>query len=788
MCLEFAVGSVSRVLGPEFEIVDSFKKRVRLPDEPLMLVDRIISIEGEKLSLSSGKIVTEHDVLPCAWYLDGGRAPVCISVEAGQADLFLCSYLGIDHRVKGERVYRLLDASVVFHRGLPVEGETIRYEIEIDKFVRRGETYLFFFHFKGYIGATPLITMTDGCAGFFTDEEIKNSGGIILTEEDSSAAPETIKTEWNDFIQVERKEILDYSLNALRLGDAEKCFGGSFRGITIGEQLRLPGGRMKLIDRILDLDPKGGRSGLGLIKAEADIHPDDWFLTCHFSDDMVMPGTLMYECCAHTLRVFVQQTGWISDKPGTCYEPLTGVKSILKCRGPVTPETKHVHYEVEIKQTGYNPEPYVIADARMYTDGHLIVLFKDMSLKMTGIKKEELEAFWTRQKQNLKLEHIPPPLFDREKLVEFALGKPSKAFGEPYKIFDENRFIARLPNPPYLFIDKIIHCEPEPWILKPDGWIKALFEVRKDDWYFISNKSPVMPYSVLLETALQSCGWLAAYMGSALKSKKDLRFRNLGRSGILHKNISQKNTSLVTAARLKQASVTKDMIIEKFEFKVSENDITIFEGNTEFGFFTLEALKQQTGIIDAEKRSYIPSTYELENKKAIIFHPEPPLRPYDSGKNEVKLLNYLWTSPTLTTLIDEIETYLPHGGPFGFGYIRGKKYVDPDEWFFKAHFFQDPVCPGSLGVESFIQLLKFAALEIWGDKAHHHKFEMVTGKEHQWKYRGQITPENKIVEVEAVITEIKNAPEFVIMANGLLKVDGLYIYEMNNFGIKYNAL
>ena len=76
------------VLGPDFEIIDTYPVRVRLPDEPLMLVDRIISVHGEKLSLTSGKVVTQHDVHENAWYLDGGRAPVCISVEAGQADLF----------------------------------------------------------------------------------------------------------------------------------------------------------------------------------------------------------------------------------------------------------------------------------------------------------------------------------------------------------------------------------------------------------------------------------------------------------------------------------------------------------------------------------------------------------------------------------------------------------------------------------------------------------------------------------------------------------------------------
>ncbi len=137
--MEFAIGSIAKVLGPEFAEVDTYPVRVRLPDEPLMLVDRILSIEGEKCSLTSGMIVTEHDVLPGDWYLDGDRCPASITVESGQADLFLSGYLGIDLAVQGRRAYRLLDATVTFHGGLPQPGDVIRYEIKIERFVRQGE-------------------------------------------------------------------------------------------------------------------------------------------------------------------------------------------------------------------------------------------------------------------------------------------------------------------------------------------------------------------------------------------------------------------------------------------------------------------------------------------------------------------------------------------------------------------------------------------------------------------------------------------------------------------------
>jgi PfaB family protein len=396
-CLEFATGSVAKVLGPEFVEVDAYPARVRLPDEPLMLVDRILSIEGQKGSLGPGRIVTEHDVLPGAWYLDGEHAPVCISVEAGQADLFLSAYLGIDLAVKGKRTYRLLDAAVVFHRELPQPGETIRYEIEISKFIRQGDTYLFLFSFKGYIGDTALITMTDGCAGFFTAQEVKNSGGIILTGDETAALVGEKPADWEPLVTMNKERYEDAALEALRRGNVADCFGNDFAAVTLPASLRLPGGRMKLIDRVINLDPVGGRYGLGLIQAEADIHADDWFLTCHFVDDMVMPGTLMYECCAHTLRIFMQRMGWITDKADVFYAPVIGVQSILKCRGPVTPATRHVIYEVELKEFGYGPQPYVVADAYMYADDDRIVQFKNMSLQMNGVSREDIETFWDQQ-------------------------------------------------------------------------------------------------------------------------------------------------------------------------------------------------------------------------------------------------------------------------------------------------------------------------------------------------------------------------------------------------------
>lgn len=529
-------------------------------------------------------------------------------------------------------------------------------------------------------------------------------------------------------------------------------------------------------------------------------------------DDKVMPGTLMYECCTHALRIFIQRLGWVTDKPDVCYEPVTGVASVLKCRGPVTPDTRHVIYEVEIKEIGYMPEPYVIADAYMYADEHRIVQFKDMSLKMTGITRAEIEAGWgitedKRQRpeigghkpevvhQGLESDTLHPvsfvkypgnrsrnrAIFDRHKILAFAVGSPSEAFGEPYQVFDEKRRIARLPGPPYAFLDRITRIEAEAWVLEPDGWIEAEYDIPPDAWYFKANHMQAMPFCILLEVGLQPCGWLAAYMGSALKSDKDLKFRNLGGDAVLYRNIFPDVNTLAMRTRLKQVSSAADMIIEQFDMEVLAADQIIYKGQTTFGFFADEALAQQVGIRDALQSAYRPPQEETLRTGSHRFEDNAPITPEDPLVDPTPSL--AMPSKALR-MIDEIEIYIPDGGPFGLGFIRGLKIVDPDEWFFKAHFYQDPVCPGSLGIESFLQLIKFMALDRWKHLAKSHQFMLLTEEPHHWTYRGQIIPENKKIEVEAVVTQIQTKPVPSIMANGFLKVDGLYIYKMENFGFR----
>jgi 3-hydroxymyristoyl/3-hydroxydecanoyl-(acyl carrier protein) dehydratase len=307
-----------------------------------------------------------------------------------------------------------------------------------------------------------------------------------------------------------------------------------------------------------------------------------------------------------------------------------------------------------------------------------------------------------------------------------------------------------------MFLDRVTHVTGEPWVMKAGASCVAHYDVPPDEWYFAEEGQPTMPFAVLLEVGLQPCGWLAAYVGSALTSKEDLSFRNLGGDFVQHEMVTPEAGTLTTAVTLTKVSQSGGMVIQEFTLEVTCQGRPVYSGTTSFGFFTKAALAQQVGVRGAAL--YQPTEAELQRAVPLSLTAGPAPVPGD-----------------MLRMNDGVELYIPDGGPHGLGYVRGYKDVDPKEWFFAAHFYQDPVCPGSLGLEAMIQLMKQVA-------ARAGTFEvMPAGHRHGWIYRGQIVPTNQRAVVEAVIKEVRDD---MIVADGLLCVDGLPIYQMTDFAVR----
>ncbi len=743
-CREFAAGQIARVFGEEFFEVDSFPCRVRLPAERLLLCHRVMSLNAVPKSLSSGRMVTEHDVFPNAWYLEGDFMPTSIAVESGQADLMLSSYLGADFATRGEAVYRLLDARVCFYRELPKIGDTVRYEIEIKKFFEQSGTLFFQFAFEAFIGDQALMSMVDGCAGFFSAKALGEGRGVKRSQLQLKGGQGRIVGGFTPYVPMAVEKYNDTQIDALRLGNYASAFGRGFSALSLREPMGLPSGDMKLVYRILELAPQGGRFGIGRIVGEADIHPNDWFLTCHFVDDQVMPGTLMFECCLQTLRVFLMRAGWVGERGEQDFLPVPGIWSQLKCRGQVLPSTQRVTYEIEIKEMGYGPEAYVICDALMYADGKPIVDIIDMSLRIPGFDQSKFDSIWAASKG--VAEARTAVAYSYQDILAFSDGNPSDCFGAIYKPFDQDRKIARLPRPPFQFLDSI------EWVKGPlmkqnvGTRLLAHYELPDDAWYWVCHNDR-LPFSILVEIALQPCGFMAAYMGSALGSETDLKFRNLSGEATLYQDIRKGSGRLSIDVRSTKIARSGDMIIQDYNFRVFNHLGDVYVGTTSFGFFTEEALGQQAGIRGEASWVERPITKAYPNAKAL---PQGQLRMVDRWDGDKDK-------------------------------IVGAKSVNPEEWFFEAHFLDDPVMPGSLGLESLLQVLEAEAHDKCPSVP---SWRVALKSKHNWVYRGQVRKHNRDVRL---LLDVKERSNTDLTVDSVLFCDGIAIYKLDNLRIEAAA-
>jgi 3-oxoacyl-(acyl-carrier-protein) synthase/3-hydroxymyristoyl/3-hydroxydecanoyl-(acyl carrier protein) dehydratase/1-acyl-sn-glycerol-3-phosphate acyltransferase len=788
-----ASGKISSVFGPQFEGQDGYARQVRMPEPPLLLADRVTGIDAVPGSMGKGTIWTETDVKPDSWYLDDeGRMPAGIMIESGQADLLLISWLGIDALNKGERVYRLLGCDLTYHGGLPVPGDTLQYDIHVDGHAQQGDVRLFFFHYDCQIRGETRLTVRNGQAGFFTDEELANSAGVLWSPEDEPPAPAQVDP---PAVPCTRTRLSAEQLRAFAAGRPYDCFGPGWELTrTHVRTPRITAEKMQFLHEVTELNPTGGPWGRGYLRAETPVTPDDWFFKGHFKNDPCMPGTLMFEGCLQAMSVYLASLGFTVERDAWRFEPVTGNRIPMRCRGQVTPSSKHLVYEVFVSEVIAGPIPTVYADLLCTVDGRKAFHAKRVGLRlvpdwpMTHWKhlgpaqsQKTGELVPLRQLSGLVGYEEPKPVatvdgfpFDYHSLLACAWGPPSQAFGPFYARFDGTRRAARLPGPPYHFMSRVTKVDGPIGGMKPGTSVEVEYDVPVEQWYFEENGHRTMPFCVLMEAALQPCGWLASYVGSALTTDVDLLFRNLDGTGTQLVDVLPGAGAFTTKVKLLSISQSAGMIIESFDVTCSIGGTPVFNMKTVFGFFPKEAFENQVGLpVTPEERARFTA---------------PPALVADLTARPAK---YCAGAPRLAgdmlLMLDRVTEWTPTGGSKGLGYLRGEKTVDVDEWFFKAHFFQDPVQPGSLGVEALLQLLQFFMLgKGLAEGVENPRFEpIMLGKPVTWKYRGQVVPKNKVIGSEIEIIEVGRDEKGVFaIANGWLWVDGKRIYSTNNMGMR----
>ena len=795
--LEFAEGKIGNVFGPEFDVIDTYEKRVMLPKKDYLLVSRVTkldaTIDHDVSKFKPATCTTEYDLPINGWSSQGGDIPWAIMVESGQCDLLLISYMGVDFICKGKRAYRLLDTTLTFFESAK-EGDVLRYDISINSFAKQGDILLFFFSYNCYVGDKLIIEMRNGCAGFFTEEELADGKGVIITEKELAKRAKIQKRDIGEFNKgmCDKTSFSEDDMQALCERKWEAVMGENYRGLVKSYAAK----RILMIDRISHIIPSGGVHGLGVIIGEKILDPAHWYFPCHFRDDSVMAGSLVCEGCSQLLRLYAVYLGLHTDIDKFRFMPLKGQKQKVRCRGQISPHVGKLVYHLEVTDIGYRDGcPYIKADVNiidvdydkgqtfdldemdLYGKGNqekrIVVDFKDICIQVVpgdGTEDpwekpvESTQVVQEKREQCFRPFKVTKSVFGHEELSEFARGDISKCLGKSFQCIDSIPSF-RMPNTELMLTSRITGITGKQFDFSSANVAKtsvvAEFDMPGNAWFYAENPhlgENSTPMFIIQEIALQPCGFLSQWIGSHLLCKTDgkvcpMLFRNLDATAKLEENVCLKNKTVVIEARLTKHNKMKHMIVQKYEFVCKVGGKTVYTGKTSFGWFTPESMAAYKGIDNGK--------LDLSYEKDFQFFKQDQVQWYTKRSNRLQFFN-------------DNDIYINESR----NEIRGRKTVDLKSWFFSCHFWRDPVMPGSLGVESMYELLEIYCMNERKDKTL--RFEHNVG-EVEWKYRGQLTGKSKHMDTQVIVREFT---ENTIVADAYLYVDHMRVYEVLGIGLR----
>jgi len=354
------------------------------------------------------------------------------------------------------------------------------------------------------------------------------------------------------------------------------------------------------------------------------------------------------------------------------------------------------------------------------------------------------------------------PLFSRVWLENFATGDIVQSLGPRYAIY-QGRRCPRIPNGDFLLISRIGSIQGTQNQFNVPSIITAELDVPANPW-FMEDSAPECPLSILLEIALQPCGVLSAWLGTSLRyPDENYYFRNLDGTLKRGKTVDLRGKTVLTRAKLTKTIFNGRIILQHFDFTTFCEDEMILTGTSSFGYFPAKMMAAQMGL-----EGGAPS--------------EPWGRKAENTPDLVQTLpNNSHLFPNQSTgklrMIDEI--WISRGdGQHNRGYSMASRRISPEDWFFANHFFQDPVMPGSLGLEGFLQAFKALIHALTGSEK---PIIGIPGLVLKCKYRGQVLPSHEKMWVEVHLKDRQSTPGGpVFTADGWLWADDIRIYEIKN--------
>jgi 3-hydroxymyristoyl/3-hydroxydecanoyl-(acyl carrier protein) dehydratase len=355
-------------------------------------------------------------------------------------------------------------------------------------------------------------------------------------------------------------------------------------------------------------------------------------------------------------------------------------------------------------------------------------------------------------------------LFTLDDLKEFATGSVVKCLGLEYAVYAGRRSL-RIPNSELLLMSRILSIQGRKQEFEHPSSIVAEYDVPADAWYFDNAPRNQMPYSICIEVALQPCGVLSAYLGTPLRFPEvDYSFRNLDGETVFKQLPDVRGKTIRAQAKLLKTIFYGSTIIQHFSFALICDGEVFFEGKSSFGYFSAEAMASQTGL-DGGK-TVLPWLAQAGLENQVVPVEESSLETdFPKGK---------------LCFLDRVQI-INGAGNYQEGYVYANRQNRPDDWFYACHFHEDPVMPGSLGIEAIFQAMKIFAHQQTKAAS---PAVLVTGQKMNWSYRGQVLQHHRQMQVEVHLhkTQFMGTTKLLI-GDANLWADDSRIYEVQNLAV-----
>ncbi|MEU5879379.1 hypothetical protein [Spirillospora sp. NPDC047279] len=347
------------------------------------------------------------------------------------------------------------------------------------------------------------------------------------------------------------------------------------------------------------------------------------------------------------------------------------------------------------------------------------------------------------------------PVLDRAGLDELAEGRVSAAFGPGFSHLDGLRHRIRLPRGPMLMLDRVtgVHAVP---MSRGHGTIHSETDVRPDSWFL--DPGGRMPAGLMAETvqiALPLLSWLGFDPGTGDRSA-----RLLDAEVVFHGPRPRAGETLRHETRIGEHFEHDGAVLVSFSGESHVGDeLRMSVRNGRAGVFARTGGTAGGGLVWEPGPGGSPGAGPGD----------APGVPRAFGEADITAFDLPIPRDGPLRLLREVPEFDPRRG-----YLRAALPISPDDWYFDAHFLDDPCMPGSLMWQFGIQAMSFylaalghtAGREDW-------EFDIVPEQPMRARFRGEATPASRLLECELFVVEVTGDPCPTVRGDLLISINGV---------------